>query len=1051
MFRTGFVPGFVVVSVANAAQLKVRLLGPSDIALGDRVLGRSAWKGRKARTLLLILLNAAGYQIHREQLLDLLWPDLDLDAGNNALYKTLHSLRRTLEPDLARGRTSRYIETRGETIGITPGAPLWADVDQFHTLVAQAETSEPETRRRLLRRALDLHRGSYLADEPYADWAVARREALNTEREQAALTLAMLDREAGDPLVTVPYLEALLATDPTNEPIHRALMQTYAIGGQRELALRQFERCRETLDRELGEEPDPETRHLARAIRDQTPAEQTDLTPVTMTRGFLPTLPSRTVGREDEIDRLAALLLAPETRLVTVLGPGGVGKTRLATTAAHQVRDHCSDGAHFVSLAPVSDPALLFDAIATALRLHDIPTKTKQDLVIDHLQSRSMLLVLDNLEQLEDAATGIADLVEACPGVTVLATSRVPLRLRAERLLRLDPLALPDPTIDLQPRQGATELFWQLLEALDVTPHSAADTRSVAELCIQLDGLPLAIELAAARCSEHSPAAVLAQLQEHSRVALLRDGPRDLPARQQTLEDVVLWSYELLPLAEQALFRQLALFPGGIESDALQMLAGDDADALATALAEASLVQWSVVDGVRRITMLQTIRDVAHLLLEQAGEIPDLRERQGAFYREFAATAARGYEGVNQLEVMARFRRELPTLRSVLDWAASASPGLPLKIMTDSAPLWGNLGLVHEGHTRIGQTLEHLPPDPTLQRVLGTIVLGKFALWLARYDEARHWANHAQDLAAELRDPIGILKAGRLACQLLERDSAWDACVALNEDLLPLIQQNGSPNEMMEFHMSLSVALYYQSRQADARARLEDALAIARQTGNLLYASRILHNMVGVAHEQQDLAAMETLIEETERVATLVNNLEILAACDFNRSFLHGGRNECQEAAILALRASQRFQEIGAYRMMSAAHFSHAMHLTEAEAYQEAIAAFRTAIDSVDSMGHEHDIMSCIEEVGFLAIAIGRPADGLTLLAAFLAEFERLGEVMSDYEATRLQDKWGAARASLNPAEADAAEGTGRQMTLAEAVEAARTFCATSTVVDAAA
>ena len=1048
MFRTGSVPGSITVTVTAAPPLKVRLLGPSEIALGDRVLGRNAWKGRKARTLLLILCHSGSYQIHREQLLELLWPDLDLEAGNNALYKTLHSLRRTLEPSIERGRDSRYVETRGETVGLAPGATVWTDVEQFHTLVSQAKAQDPASGRMLLRRALDLHRGLYLADEPYADWPVTRRETLRTHREQAALTLATLDHAAGDPLVTVPYLEALLATDPTVEPIHRSLMQAYAAGGQRELALRQFERCRDTLDRALGDHPEPATIRLVQSIRDQTARESTDPAPIATNRGFLPALPSRTVGRKDEIERLSNLLLQPETRLVTVVGPGGVGKTRLATDVAHRLRQHFPDGANLVALVAITHANLLFDAIATAFRLHDDPTRSKQDLVIDHLQSRSMLLVLDNLEQLEDAATGIADLVEACPDVTIVATSRIPLRLRAERLLRLHPLALPNPDVEPQARQGATDLFWQLLEALDASSLSPADRHSVADLCIQLDGLPLAIELAAARCSEHSPAAVLAQLQEHSRLALLRDGPRDLPDRQQTLEDVVRWSYDLLPTAEQALFRQLALFPGGIEADALEMLAGEDAEALATALAEASLVQWSVVDGVRRLTMLQTIREVAHLLLERAGELPSLRERQGIFYREFAATAAKGYEGVNQLDILTRFRREVDTLRGVLDWSATAvaPANLGLEIMTDTAWLWKNLGLTLEGFGRLKQALKVATPTPALHHVRGTATLGTLAYRLAEFDEARAWADRSRDLAKELKLPAGILQAGRLDSLLLQQKSAWDACIELNQNLLALARRTQSPLALMDCLVALGIALHYKGDLTSASAYLDEALSVAHRHTNHLYASLILSNQTEIAYALGDFSTMRNLLAQTEQVATLVSDLETLAWSAYLQVPLHDEAGDYRAAAIAALRASNLFAKIGSQRMVGGTRVTHALNLVKAEAYPEAIAAFRTTLDLVTTTGHSHDIVSCVEEVGFLAIKIGRPADGLTLLAAFRSEMDRLGEGISDYDDSRLQDHWKEACVHLTVVQAEEAEAAGRVLSIDDAVQLARQVCTCSEV-----
>jgi predicted ATPase/DNA-binding SARP family transcriptional activator len=1051
MFRAGYISGSEAVSVDKLPSLRVRLLGPSEIAVGDRVLGRDAWKGRKARTLLLVLLNASGHQVHREQLLDILWPDLDLDAGNNALYKTLHSLRRTLEPTIERRGRSRYIETRGETVGIASAAPIWTDVDQFQALVAQAGSSAPDTSRRLLRRALVLHRGLYLADEPYADWPGARREALRTEREQAVLALAARDRDAGDPLATVPYLEALLTTDLSVEPIHRALMVAYAAGGQRDLALRQFERCREILDRELGDQPEPETTRLARTIRDQVAEDEVDLTIVTSNRGFLPALPSRTVGREKEIERLCALLLQPETRLVTVVGPGGVGKTRLATDAAHRIRDDFPDGVHFVSLAPVTDPDLLFDAIASALRLHDDPTHTKQERVVTHLRSRTDLLVLDNLEQLEAAATGIAELIEACPSLTVLATSRIPLRLRAEQLLRLSPLALPDPTGDLHVRHGAAELFWQILEGLDATGGmNHEDERSIVELCTHLDGLPLAIELAAARCGDHAPATVLTQMREHNRLSVLRGGPRDLPDRQQSLYQVVLWSYDLLAPAEQALFRQTALFPGGMETDALHLLGGSDAEMFANRLAEASLAQWEVVDGVRRLTMLQTVREVAHLLLEHAGELECLRRQQGDFYQKFAARAAKGLEGVNQIEVMARFRRELDTLRSVLDWAASAEAptALALEIMTDTAWLWDSQGLVREGFNRLRRALENAPPIPNADTMMGTAVLGKFAVRLGRYDDARAWAQRARELAAQIKNPIGILQAGVLSCLLLRYDSEWDACVTLNQDLLPLARRTGDPISILDHLMSLGIALTFKGEQESARVHLDEALAMARETANHIYAARMLLNQIGIALDMGDFEGMRTLLEQTEQAAALVNDMDALAWTAYYYCPLHFESGDRAAATAAIRRASNLFAEIGSQRMVVATRATYADLLSATDPIA-ALEVYGQTIDLMEALGTVGDYLGCLQLVGYLAMEVGHPADGLALMVTTRERILETGEAFTAQDEKRYWERHEATRALLNTTSADAAEAAGRAMSIEDATQLARRVCMAATSAEA--
>ncbi|MGH2561619.1 MAG: ATP-binding protein, partial [Thermomicrobiales bacterium] len=395
-----------------------------------------------------------------------------------------------------------------------------------------------------MRAVLGLYRGDLLADEPCADWPVARRESLRRARERAVIMLATLDLDAGEPLTAISALDALLAVDASFEEAHRALMRAYAAAGQRDLSLRQFERCREALHRELAVEPADETRALAAAIRTMpvdggraqpgagaiAPARSTNI----------PALPTPTVGRERDVDEVQALLSQRDIRLVTITGPGGIGKTRLAIETAAGLVDEWPDGRGFVSLAAVSDPELVLSAIARGLGLREDAGRAAGAMVEDYLRERAFLLVLDNVEHLIEAAPQVADLLASCLGLTALATSREPLHLRGEREYRLDVLSLP--RLDRRPRPAVIErseavaLFLQTVRAY--RPDFAltdANASAVAELCARLDGLPLAIELAAVRGRYLSPERLFAQL--GSRLTSLDGGPRDLPERQRTIRD----------------------------------------------------------------------------------------------------------------------------------------------------------------------------------------------------------------------------------------------------------------------------------------------------------------------------------------------------------------------------------------------------------------------------------------------------------------------------------------------------------------------------------
>jgi len=346
--------------------------------------------------------------------------------------------------------------------------------------------------------------------------------------------------------------------------------------------------------------------------------------------GALPVPPTALVGREREAAETDALLRRDDLRVLTLVGPGGVGKTRLALHAAHAAQERFADGATFVDLTPLRDAALVLPAIAQALGLQAQSNRPAAEVLVARLRDRQHLLVLDNCEQVLDAMPEVAALRAACPGLRVLATSRVALRLRGEQVYLTPPLATPKPGQSADPdilgRVAAVTLFVQQARAADLAfALTSANAAPVAAICARLDGLPLAIELAAARVEALPPAALLARLDRP--LGVLVDGPRDAPGRQRTLRDTIAWSYDLLPRPERALFRRLAPYVGGCTVEAARAAcrgnAPDDADVAEglAALAAAHLLRArDGVEGEPRYTMLATIREHALERLEESGE-----------------------------------------------------------------------------------------------------------------------------------------------------------------------------------------------------------------------------------------------------------------------------------------------------------------------------------------------------------------------------------------------------------------------------------------------
>jgi len=1026
--------------------LRARLLGTSEISVGDRILGSRDWPGRKARSLLLLILAARGHQVHRDQALDALWPDLDPDAGANALYKALHALRRTLEPGLRSGPASSYIATHGETISIAQSAAIWIDVAQFSRLLAQAETVPPAGRRAPLREALALYRGEFVADELYADWPVARREALRAEFEGATLQLARLDLEAGEPLHAIPVLEAMLAQDATAEAAHRALMQAYLASGQRTLALRQFERCRDLLQREYDVEPEAETVRLAESIRAAAEPAGVDVDRLAAAAkyGSLPAIPTRTVGRDADIAAVRNLLADPCVRMVTLTGTGGIGKTRLATEVGFAMKEVYPDGITFVPLASIRDPDLLFPAIGAALRITENPRRPIRELVTGYFQARSMLLILDNMEQVTLAGREVAALLETCPGLVILATSRAPLRIRAERIYRLGVLDMPGPAATSEEAlagTGASALFLQALTAMhDTRDLDPADLAAIAEICMRLDGLPLAIELAAARCQDLTPREVLALLNRRARITVLRDGPQDLPDRHQTLHDLVRWSYDLLSEPEQALFRRLAVFAGGVEPDALKAIGGDDAPAHASSLADQNLVQWVRAGGTRRLLMLETIREVAAHLLADAGEGHDAHLAHATFFATLAIASEPALRGRDVVAAMDRCARDVDNLRAALGWTLQPNvPGktLALDILAGTALFWLNRGHTREGLGWLEAALDRGPgtPGETCARCATWAAIAAF-----RVRDEERWRRH-EDRAREcwraLGTTVGEAWVHALAARRHRSHGAIDQARHEFKRALARFRDAGDSWGVVDALMSLSTVQLLQGHFDDAMGSLDEALAITDATGDLLSRSFVLNALGDATVNSGDLERGMAVVLEDERVARMLDNRNSLSWALYLRAIIVHFSGDHLGAIPVMRQAIDLFIANGEPRYQAIGELAIAAFATHGRKLETARAAFQTGLPLVRASGYTEDVQNAITDLGHFARLACQPETATRLFAASAAWSAAGNDQLPPPEVALFDAAVAALKLHLGPRAFDHAWAAGSALSLDEALDLA--------------
>ena len=712
------------------------------------------------------------------------------------------------------------------------------------------------------------------------------------------------------------------------------------------------------------------------------------------------------IGRRAERSALQPLLLDPEIRLITLTGPGGTGKTRLAVQAAADVLDRFPAGVRFVNLAPLSDPRLVASAIAQVLGVRETPGLALIDVLKEKLASAGpMLLVLDNFEQVVAAAPGILEILDACPAVKAMATSRTLLRVYGEHEFPVPPLPLPEADPALSPGRlldfPSIALFVQRAKAVKpdfgLTAHNAD---AVVQICQRLDGLPLAIELAAARIRVLPPSGLLARIA--SRLELLTGGAHDLPERQRTLRRTIDWSHDLLTPSEQKLFRRLSVFVGGctleaVEAvcDAQEDLGLDPLNGITSLLDKSLISQAAAGNAEPRFTMLETIREYGSERLDESGEIEATRRAHAAYFLVLAEEGAAHASPVDRESWLSRCDVEHDNFRAAIKYlveSANAEWGLRL----GNALLW------------FWEPREHLTEGRRAMAALLDIPDN------APISEHRARASHTAGVLADIQ---------------LDSGSALE----LHRRSLEMHRRLGDQNGIAMSLGALAIVTHKGGLAAEARSYAEESLRIWKELGSGAFILG-LHNLANIASRQGDFKAARVAYEMTldafrstgdqRGMAVALSGLGDVAVALGD----HSGARELYRQSLAGFRQVEDLWGV-------AAVLRDLGDLASRDRDPDACVFYKDALSIFHKTGHRRGMVPVLQRLADCAIQGGQPATALTLAGAADALREHLGISLSPTEQEKLDRMLQAARAQVPAEEQNRFLSQGRSMTIDRLVE----------------
>ena len=949
-------------------RLALHFLGPPQINLDDKLIRTDR---RKAVALLAYLaVNRSKYS--REFLSGLFWPDYDQAKAFSNLRRTIWEVHQAIGDD--------WLLADRESVGLNGNSKIELDVAQFQGLLSQAHVqSDISLRIPLLSDSVKLYRNHFLTgfslkdSYPFNEWAFTESEEL---RGKLADTLTMLSEDyctLGQPENALPYARRLISLDPLNESAHRQLMEVYLEAEQHSAALKQYQACEQILRKELNLDPQPETRALYKKIRkgETKPAHpEKPIEPITPKQN-LPSQLSTFIGREKEQDEIIQLLA--KNRLVTLAGAGGIGKTRLSLQVGQKLLNDHPDGVWFIALDSLANPTLVPATVAAIFDIRETSDRPVIEILLHRLHNKTVLLVLDNCEHLLDAcAQLITTLLTNCTNLKVLTTSREILNVKGEATYYLHSLSIPEDYSSLEKltEYESIQLFTErALLALSSFRLTKENAQTIIEICQRVDGIPLAIELAAAHLDILHTKEILKHLNDS--FALLVSDSRIILPRHQTMRASMNWSWELLTTLEQSFLPQLSVFAGGWTLESARVICESDTLNLISALVKKSLIMVNrKSDGETRYHFHEIVRQYMLEKLMGSDEEETIRTRHLQYFLQLSERAEPALRGPTQVGWMSRLHDERDNIRAALEWADKTDVEAGLYLASRLNVFW-ELFDIREGEHWLGELIQNPESKAYAHaRAKALRALGWFKNWLERFVEARSVAQESLALYRTCGDKYGQVDALLLLAVVVNPSEAGE----FHRQAITLAQ---SINDKWRTAYALHL---WGWDQPDRHSYVKKALTLFQEVGDMRYMAECMTSLGKLEMLNNEIESAQKMLDRATilyRQLNIKSGMSGILQCYGRIAAIKGD----YEQAYTYLQEDAAIAEEYGYRINYLFTRSHLGYLALYQGnLSEAHEIFSDAVISFFNDKNEIGVVFNLEGMAGLDHAIGKPETAAKLI-----------------------------------------------------------------------